>query len=54
MADDELDPGANTQMFQAFMDRPEPEVSGSRGIWIALAVAALVIALALAWFVLGG
>ncbi|MGZ4493557.1 MAG: hypothetical protein ACXVWU_02545 [Nocardioides sp.] len=51
---DELDPAADTQMFQAFVDRPEPEASGSRWKWVALAVAVLVIVLALAWFVLGG
>ena len=55
MPEDELDPGASTQMFQAFVDRrEEPEASGSRWIWVAFAVAALVIVLALAWRVLGG
>ena len=54
MPENELDPGASTQMFQAFVDRPEPEASGSRWIWAALGVAALVIVLALAWLVLGG
>jgi uncharacterized membrane protein len=54
MPENELDPGANTQMFQAFVDRPEPEASGSRWIWVALAVVALVIVAALAWLVLGG
>ena len=54
MPQDELDPGANTQMFQAFVDSPEPEASGSRWMKVALVVAALVIALALAWLVLGG
>ena len=53
MPQDELDPGANTQMFQAFVDRPEPEAPGSRWPRVALAVAALVIVLALAWLVLG-
>ncbi len=53
MPENELDPGASTQMFQAFVDRPEPETSGSRWILVALAVAALVV-LALAWLVLGG
>lgn len=54
MPENELDPGANTQMFQAFVDRPEPEASRSRWIWVALAVVALVIVAALAWLVLGG
>jgi hypothetical protein len=53
MPDDELDPGADTQMFQAFVDRAEPETSGSRWIVAAAAVAALVIVLALAWALLG-
>jgi len=62
---DDLDPAANTQMFQAFVDRREadeqqakkrrePRASGSRSIRAALAVlVALVIMLALAWVVLG-
>jgi len=55
MSDDELDPGANTQVFQAFVDGYEgPEESGSRWVGAAVAGAALVIVLALAWFVLGG
>ena len=56
MADDELDPGASTQMFQAFMDRAEPETSGSsnRGIVLGIVLAALVILLAFAWFLFGG
>lgn len=55
MPEDELDPAASTQMFQAFVDRPEePKASGSRWMWVALAVAALVILLAIAWLVLGG
>jgi hypothetical protein len=54
MPDDELDPGASTQMFQAFVDRrEEPEASGSRWTW-AFAVAALVVVLALASLLLGG
>ena len=54
MPENELDPGASTQMFQAFVDRPdEPESSGSRWI-LALVVASLVIVAALTWFVLGG
>jgi hypothetical protein len=55
MSENELDPGASTEMFQAFVDRAdEPEASGSRWIWVVLAVAALVIVAALAWLVLGG
>jgi hypothetical protein len=52
---DDLDPAANTQMFQAFVDRAEPEESG-RGKRIALAGAALaglVVVVVLAWLVLG-
>jgi hypothetical protein len=57
MPEDELDPGANTEMFQAFMDRPEPEASRPGWIGIALvvaAVAALVIVAAIAWAMLAG
>ena len=55
MSENELDPGASTEMFQAFVDRSaEPEASGSRWILVVLAVAALVIVAALAWLVLGG
>jgi hypothetical protein len=55
MPDDELDPGASTQMFQAFVDRAEePEGSGSRWIWAAVAVVALLAVLALGWVLLGG
>ena len=55
MPDDELDPAASTQMFQAFVDRvDEPEPSGSRRLWIALAIVAVVIVLALAGLLLGG
>ena len=54
---DDLDPAANTQMFQAFVDRQEPEASGPRWMRVALtgaAVAGLVIVAALAWLMLGG
>jgi hypothetical protein len=54
---DDLDPGANTQMFQAFVDRAEPETSRPGWVRAALAVAALaglVIVAAIAWLVLGG
>jgi hypothetical protein len=50
---DDLDPGAPTQMFQAFVDRQEPEASGRRWLWVTLAGVALVMLL-LAWLVLGG
>ena len=53
MPDDELDPGANTQIFQAFVDRPEPEVSRPGWKWAAFALAALVIVLLIAWRMLG-
>lgn len=55
--ENELDPGASTQMFQAFVDNHEPEGSGSPWTQAALVVAALVavvIVLAVAWLVLGG
>ncbi|HEX6514475.1 MAG TPA: hypothetical protein VF049_02800 [Nocardioidaceae bacterium] len=55
MPDDELDPAADTQMFQAFVDRrEEPKPSGSRWVWGVLAVAAVVVVVALAWLLLGG
>jgi len=53
MSDDELDPGASTQMFQAFVDRPEPETARPHWMWVAFA-AALVIVLAIAWLLMGG
>lgn len=56
MPEDDLDPAANTQMFQAFVDRPDHEDSGSRSSWAALAgvaLAVLVVVVALAWLVLG-
>ena len=52
MPHDELDPGADTQTFQAFVDRQEPEESPSRVLWVALAGAALVVLLAVAGLVL--
>jgi hypothetical protein len=56
MSDDEIeDPAASTQMFQAFVDRArEPEATGSRWLWVALAVAVLALVLAVAWVVLSG
>lgn len=57
MPEDELDPGANTEMFQAFMDRPEPEESRPGWTRVALVVAAVVALLvvaAIAWSMLSG
>jgi hypothetical protein len=57
MSDNELDPGAPTQMFQAFMDRESPEAAdpGSTRAYLVGGIAlALVLVLALAWFVLAG
>jgi hypothetical protein len=53
---DDLDPAANTQMFQAFVDRAEQDESGPRWKRAALAggaVAGLVVVVVLAWLVLG-
>lgn len=54
MPDNDLDPGASTQMFQAFVDSPEPESSGPRLMWTALAVVVLTMVPLLAWLLLGG
>lgn len=57
MPDNNPDPVASTQQFQAFVDRPEPEVTGARTMRVALtgvALVGLVIVLTLAWTVLGG
>ena len=54
--ENDLDPGANTQMFQAFVDRHEPEVAAPnrpRGVLIGAASAVLVIVLVIAWLVFG-
>jgi hypothetical protein len=56
MPDNDLDPGANTQMFQAFVDRSDQEESGprsSRAVWAGVALAVLVVVVALAWLVVG-
>ena len=60
MAEEDLDPAANTQMVQAFVDRRELDEEqartrrGSGWRWAALAAAVvLVIALVVAWLVLG-
>jgi hypothetical protein len=58
MPENDLDPGASTQMFQAFVDSPELEEPGRRpwmrAVLVGAALVGLVIVLALAWFVLGG
>ncbi|MDN5855708.1 MAG: hypothetical protein L0K86_23275 [Actinomycetia bacterium] len=54
--ENDLDPGANTQMFQAFVDRHEPEESApsrARAGLIGAAVVALVVVLVIAWLVFG-
>ncbi len=54
MPDDELDPGASTQMFQAFVDRSdEPEAPSFSWAWIAFAVVALAIVVAAGALLLG-
>jgi hypothetical protein len=56
MPEDDLDPAANTQQFQAFVDRSDHEESGSRSPWAVfagLALAVLVVVAALAWLLLG-
>ena len=51
---DDFDPAANTQMFQAFVDRPEPETSRWRRVALAGgAIAGLAVVVALAWLALG-
>lgn len=37
MSEDDLDPAASTQVFQAFFDRQEPEASRSSWMWVAVA-----------------
>jgi hypothetical protein len=57
MPDNELDPGATTQMFQAFVDREEPEPDSPawvRFAVVAVAVVALLIAVAVGWSLLAG
>lgn len=54
--ENDLDPGANTQMFQAFVDRHEPEESAPRrssALLVGAALVALVIVAVIAWLVLG-
>lgn len=53
---DELDPGANTEMFQAFVDRQQPEEPRSpmRAVLVGVAaVAVLVVVLIIALKLLG-
>lgn len=52
--DDELDPAASTQMFQAFVDRREPEESGPgrTPVLVGAALLGLVVVLALVWLLL--
>lgn len=53
--ENELDPGASTQMFQAFVDRHESDEGGSSSRPTALIVGglvALVLVLAIGWLVL--
>lgn len=54
--ENDLDPGANTQMFQAFVDRnesEETEAPKSRAALVAAVLVGLVIVAVLAWLVLG-
>ena len=53
--DDDLDPGAPTAMFQAFVDRDEYDQETKRG-WVTpvlAVVVALAVAVALVWYLLG-
>lgn len=52
----DLDPGANTQVFQAFVDRRESEESAAprtRAPLVAAALVGLVILAVVAWLVFG-
>jgi hypothetical protein len=51
---DELDPGAPTEMFQAFVDRAEPEDPPTAWKWVAVAVAVLLAVALAAVLLLGG
>lgn len=46
MPDDDLDPGASTEMFQAFVERSE-EPLGAESRWISLVLVAVAVAVAL-------
>ncbi|MGH3357291.1 MAG: hypothetical protein ACRDO7_00715 [Nocardioidaceae bacterium] len=55
--ENDLDPGASTQLFQAFVDHHEPEESGAprkRAALVGAALVGLVIVVVAAWFLLGG
>lgn len=57
MPENDLDPAASTQQFQAFFDRAEPEPSRPRWVPALLlggALVGLVVVLALVWLKLGG
>jgi hypothetical protein len=57
MPENDLDPGASTQQFQAFVDRPEPEAARAQWkgpVLAGAALAGLVVVVALAWLWLGG
>jgi len=57
MPENDLDPAASTQQFQAFFDRAEPETTRPRWMGPAVAgaaVAGLVVVLVVVWLVLGG
>lgn len=55
MPENDLDPAASTQQFQAFVDRQEREASPrrSRAVLAGVALAGLVVLLVLAWLKLG-
>ena len=55
MPDDEIDdPAASTQMFQAFVDRPREPEPRSRGLVVGLVVVAVLVVVAIVWFLLAG
>jgi hypothetical protein len=52
MPENDLDPGADTQQFQAFFDRTEPEEPRPRwvpAVLVGAALVGLVVVLGLAW-----
>jgi hypothetical protein len=46
MAEDKLDPIANTQMFRRFVAEPEPASPRGKGPWLVLALVGLALVLA--------
>jgi hypothetical protein len=57
MSEQEKDSTGSTQMFQAFVERDDPERSGSRTthvVLLAAVVAGLAVVAVLAWTTLGG